>query len=141
MPTLTRWFLRAGLLYLVAGLGAMAAVAAAAAGWLGPGWLAWRPTALHLLTVGWLTQLIWGVGFWMFPIASRERPRGREAWLAAAFVLLNAGLLMRVAVEPGLRGAPWAGPALVASALAQWAAAALAAGALWPRVRAVAPGR
>ena len=141
MPSISRWYLRAGMLYLVAGLGAMAVVAAAAAGWLSPAWLAWRATALHLLTVGWLTQLIWGVAFWMFPVASRERPRGNESWMAAAFVLLNLGLLLRAAVEPSLRGAPWGGAALVASGGLQWAAALLAAGALWPRVRAAGPAR
>jgi len=141
MPLLARLYVRAGLLYLVAGLGVMAAVSAAAAGWLAPGWLAWRPTALHMLTVGWLTQLIWGVAFWMFPVASRQRPRGREQWMVTAFVLLNLGLLLRVAVEPALRDAPWGGAALSASGALQWAAAVLAAGALWPRVRAVGPVR
>lgn len=141
MPTITRWSLRAGLLYLVAGLAAMAAVSAAGAGWLPAGWLAWRATALHLLTVGWLTQLIWGVAFWMFPTASRQRPHGREGWMAAGFVLLNVGLLLRVAVEPTLRGAAWGGAALAVSGLLQWFAALLVAAALWPRVRAAGPPR
>lgn len=139
MPAITRWSLRAGLIYLVVGLAAMAAVSAAAAGWLPSGWLSWRATALHLVTVGWLTQLIWGVAFWMFPAASRERPHGRAGLMAGALVLLNAGLLLRAAVEPASRGAAWGGGALVAAGLLQWVAAVLVAVALWPRVRAAGP--
>ena len=91
-------------------------------------------TTLHMLTVGWITQLILGVAYWMLPPASRAMPRGRPWVMPTAYVLLNAGLLLRVLLEP----APdWAatGALLVVSGLAQWVAAVLAALALWPRVK------
>jgi hypothetical protein len=37
------------------------------------GALLW-PTYLHLLVLGWLTQLIFGVAFWMFPRYSARNP-------------------------------------------------------------------
>jgi ABC-type enterobactin transport system permease subunit len=37
------------------------------------------PVYYHLLMVGWATQLIGGVALWMFPVHSRERPRGDRA--------------------------------------------------------------
>src|SRR6476660_2692413 len=36
------------------------------------------PTLLHLLVVGWITQVIFGVAYWMFPRYSAEQPRGSE---------------------------------------------------------------
>ena len=36
------------------------------------------PVYIHLLVFGWLTQLIFGVVFWMFPKFSVEKPRGSE---------------------------------------------------------------
>jgi hypothetical protein len=52
------------------------------------------PTYFHLFMVGWVTQMIFGVIFWMFPIITRQQPRGdvRLGW--AAYFLLNAGLLL-----------------------------------------------
>jgi uncharacterized membrane protein HdeD (DUF308 family) len=62
--------------------------------------LAAQPVYFHLLMVGWITQLIFGVAFWMFPKLSREQPRGSErlGWLS--FYCLNAGLLIRAIAEP-----------------------------------------
>jgi hypothetical protein len=128
-------------------MGALALLWWARAGWAGTEWLGVWPTALHLLTVGWLTQMIWGVAFWLLPPASRARPHGREGLLRAAFVLLNVGLLLRVIGEPATQWAAglgftgdladtsWAAPVLAASATAQWLACVLAAAALWPRIR------
>ena len=59
-----------------------------------------RPVYIHLLTVGWITQLIIGVGYWMFPKFSRENPRGSERLAWATFILLNVGLALRVISEP-----------------------------------------
>jgi len=125
MPTLTRWFVRAGLLYLVAALvvGLLLAAAPAAV----PAGL--RPAHLHLFIVGWITQLIFGVAHWMFPRASRERPRGNESLGWAAFVLLNAGLLLRAAAEP----LAWTGWPLVVSGVLQLLAALCWVALVWPR--------
>lgn len=63
MPTLTRWFLKAALIYLILALCAGILLSM-------PGeTLISRlfPTYIHILAPGWLTQLIFGVAFWMFP--------------------------------------------------------------------------
>lgn len=137
MPTLSRWFIKAGLTYLVIAL--VAAVLVAARPILGLG--AWvgglGPTALHLLTVGFITQLIFGVAYWMFPKKSRDAPRGSTALAAATFALLNAGLLLRAVGEPLLAVAATSAGRwlLVASAALQMAAGVTFAVNTWPRVR------
>jgi hypothetical protein len=92
--------------------------------------------AVHLLTVGWLLQLIIGVAFWMFPRHPTSPPRGDTRYGWWAFGLLNAGLLLRLLGEPWRLG--FAGPSwpLVASALLQLAGVAFAITLLWPRIRA-----
>ncbi|MGW8249659.1 MAG: hypothetical protein ACWGO1_03380, partial [Anaerolineales bacterium] len=67
MPVLTRWFLKSSLLFLV--LSALLGVLLAARAPLGlPGAIgAFNPLFFHLFMVGWVTQLIFGVVFWMFP--------------------------------------------------------------------------
>lgn len=137
MPTLSRVLLRLGFAHLVAAL-ALAALEAAGRAGLGPPALATlRPVWIHLLVVGWATQIIFGVAHWMFPRASRERPRGREAPLAAACAGLNVGLVLRALAEPlaALRPAALWGDLLLAAGLLQWAALVVLAAGLWPRVR------
>ncbi len=134
MPTVTRWFIRAGLFYLIASFllaFAMVWPGFAALPWLRAAW----PTYLHMLVVGWLTQLIFGVAYWLFPRYSAAAPRGSERLGWASLVLLNLGLLLRIAGEPlAVLGARTA-PLLVASAAVQllggWAFVANT----WPRVR------
>lgn len=127
MPALTRWFIRAGMLYLLAALIISVGLALDPAGV--PAGL--RPASLHLFVVGWITQLIFGVAHWMFPRASREHPRGREPLGWAAFWLLNAGLLLRAITEPADTPGPW----LALSGGAQLAAALCWVGLIWPRVK------
>ncbi len=137
MPTLSRWYIKTALLYLVAGLSA--AVIAAAQGPLGLplAWGAVRPLTLHLFTVGWITQMIFGVAVWMFPRATRERPRGRLPLAVAAYLLLNSGLMLRVIFEPlyTLRSSQLAGSLLVISAALQWTAGISFATYVWTRVK------
>jgi len=134
MPPLTRWLVKAALLYFLAALlmgAAMQLPFAARVPLLGVLW----PTYLHLLVMGWLTQLIFGVALWLFPRYTAEKPRGDERLGWAAFVLLNAGLLIRLVAEPRRAlGAhePWL---LFASAAAQLLAAWAFVANVWPRVR------
>ncbi|MFO7170713.1 MAG: hypothetical protein DIU80_022015 [Chloroflexota bacterium] len=95
------------------------------------------PVYYHLLTVGWLTQLICGVALWMFPPLSRERPRGDERLAWVAYGALNSGLLLRAVAEPlhGWRPHPALGWALALAALLQLLAIWLLVAALWPRVK------
>jgi hypothetical protein len=133
MPTLSRWFVRSGMFYLVAALMVgVPLVAGPALGVPGEIRLLW-PTWIHALTVGWLTQLIFGVAYWMFPRYSRERPRGSGALGWWTFALLNLGLFLRVIFEPlATFGFP-AGAWLVLSALLQLAAGVAFAFNTWPR--------
>jgi len=136
MPPLSRWFAKAGFLALALALVLELLLARPS------GMLPHLPDpvlhlgAIHLLTVGWLLQLITGVAFWMFPRHPTSPPRGdpRLGW--AALVLLNAGLALRLMGEPWHRA--WGGPLwpLQLSALMQLAAVALIVGLLWPRIRA-----
>jgi hypothetical protein len=58
------------------------------------------PVYTHLFVLGWLTQLIFGVVFWMFPNYSTEQPRRSESLGWWTYALLNIGLLLRVIIEP-----------------------------------------
>ena len=100
MPRLVRWYLKSALLYLLAGFGLQAVLAAVPLIGLSPRWMALWPTYFHLLAVGWATQLIFGVAFWMFPRMSKESPRGSYALGWFTYVTLNAGLLLRAVGEP-----------------------------------------
>jgi len=137
MPPLTRWHIKTAFISLA--LAMSVGVALALAGVLNlPAWVAYlNPAFFHLLMVGWVTQMIFGVIFWMFPIVSRARPRGNERLGWATYVLLNGGLLLRVVAEPANSVAPgggW-GWVLVASALMQWLAAVAFVVNAWPRVK------
>ena len=109
MPTLSRWFIKVGLIYFVIGLmmGSMM-LAQPVMGWTAKLQVL-RPVYLHFLFIGWVTQIIMGVGYWMFPKYSREKPRGNEKLGWVVFVLLNSGLVLRAIGEPAMILAPQAG--------------------------------
>jgi hypothetical protein len=133
MPTLTRWFLKAALIYLILTL--CAGILLALPGEpLIPGLF---PTYIHILAFGWLTQLIFGVALWMFPKYSSAKLRG-HAWLGwATFLLLNAGLILRILFEPlhSRTPSPLSGWMLVVAALLQWLAGIAFVANTWTRVR------
>lgn len=109
MPTLSRWFIKTGLLYFAIGLlmGALLLLQPVM-GW-SPKLLTLRPVYLHFLFIGWVTQLIMGVGYWMFPKQSKDKPRGHE-WLGwMVFISLNVGMVLRAFGEPLVMLAPDAG--------------------------------
>lgn len=138
MPSLTRWYIKIALVYfflaLVAGI-----FLAARQVWtnLLPS-TDLSPVYIHLLVEGWITMLIIGVAFWMFPIYTHEQPRGslRLGW--ASFILLNFGLLLRIIVEPasGMAGAShyWGG-LLAAAAVLQWLGGIAFVANIWARVK------
>ena len=137
MPPLTRWHIKSAFIYLATALLLGVALALGAVIQL-PAWLAYlSPAFFHLIMVGWVTQMIFGVIFWMFPIITRAQPRGNEKLGWATFILLNAGLLLRVLSEPlnamNPRGI-W-GWGLVISAVLQWLAAVIFVYNAWPRVK------
>ncbi|MCL4864690.1 MAG: hypothetical protein KJZ47_02275 [Gemmatimonadales bacterium] len=136
MPTVTRWFIKSGMLCLLAALAGLVAVPARAFLAIPDALLVAWPTLLHLLVVGWLTQLIFGVAFWMFPRHTRETPRGNERLMWIAWGGLNLGLVLRLVGEPRALLGGDAGVLLTASALLQLVAAGCFIRVIWPRVKA-----
>jgi hypothetical protein len=97
MPSITRWHVKLSLVSLVAALVAgIVQVVRPGAG------AALVPVYVHLLVVGWITQMIFGVAYWMFPKFSKARPRGSNQLAVAACVLLNLGVIL-VELGPGMR--------------------------------------
>jgi hypothetical protein len=137
MPTLTRWFIKSALLYLVAALLLGVLLVFRPLLNLLPVIGLLSPAYFHLFMVGWVTQMIFGVIYWMFPIITRARPRGNEQLGWATYVMLNAGLLLRVIGEPlaVVRAGSGVGWLLVISATLQWLAAVLFVVNAWPRVK------
>lgn len=136
MPVLTRLFARTSLVYLVAALVTGLLLALRSVIDLPPLVDALAPVYFHLLMLGWIAQLIFGIVYWMFPKYSREQPHGNEQLAWAVYWLLNSGLVLRVAAEPltALYGGVW-GWALVASALLQWLAGMAFVINTWGRVK------
>ena len=134
MPTLARWYIKTALAWLIAGLAAGVAIHLPITRLPSA---ALQPVYIHFLVLGWLTQLIFGVAYWMFPKVSLERPRGHESLAVAAYVLLNVGLAARGIGEPMLTLAP--GPdargLVLASAVLPWLGVMAFIANAWPRVR------
>ena len=142
MPLLSRCFLKTAMVYFVAGscLGGYLLVAVGLQHAASP---VWQPVYWHMLLVGWLMQLIFGVAFWMFPPpAGQLRPTHPSpqhfpalAWFT--YAALNGGLLLRVVVEPwhGVRPHAGLGWLLVLSAVLQVAAGWTFVITIWSRIR------
>ncbi|MEZ4413778.1 MAG: hypothetical protein R2910_12390 [Gemmatimonadales bacterium] len=136
MPPLTRWFVRSALLWFLLALATGVLLAGGVSAQVpGTTWTLPYPTYLHLLTVGWLTNLIFGVAFWMFPRYTAEHPRGsdRLGWLA--YTGLNAGLLLRLVGEPIQMSGGGSGTLLLLSAGLQLLGAWAFVLNTWPRVK------
>ncbi len=136
MPTLTRWFIKTSFVYLalalVAGL-LLAAQSLFNLTILGELFSVY----IHLLVFGWLTQLVFGVVYWMFPKYSTEKPRGNELLGWWTYGLLNVGLIMRAIAEPiqSVNPNPFAGWTLVGAAVIQFCAGLTFVLNSWNRVR------
>lgn len=136
MPPLTRWFVKTSFLYLALALIAgllvefQSILNLAALGGL-------FPVYIHLFVFGWITQLIFGVVFWMFPVYSKERPRGSETLGWWTYALLNIGLLLRAVAEPihSTNPVPLSGWMLVISAVIQFLAGLTFVVNSWGRVK------
>lgn len=95
---MSRWqvaFLRAALGWLVA-TGLLGVTVGIWPSLAGP----FRTTHAHMGVVGFFLGMVMGVAFWMLP-----RPGGikQTAWERATFLLLQAGLVLRVVSEPAWR--------------------------------------
>ena len=138
MPLLTQWFIKSALVYLTVSLLVGVALTAQGAVRLPAVVDALMPVYFHLFMVGWVTQMIFGVAYWMFPRVSKENPQGWEGLALVTYITLNVGLITRAVVEPilALRPAPVWAVALIVSAVLQWTGATVFAANTWRRVRA-----
>ncbi len=128
MPRLRVWFVRASLIYLLAGLTLGAWMLADKGIPFDPMIVAVLPIHIEFLLVGWLIQLAFGVAFWILPRYGTGAPRGNEKLVWAAFVLLNAGVLT-AALQL------WGPAALLAGRAAEIAAVGLYVAGAWGRVK------
>jgi len=130
MPFLTRTFIKTGMICLTIALmlGILLALGV-------PNGL--FPVYIHFLVFGWLTQLIFGVVFWMFPKFSVEKPRGSETVGWWTYALLNIGLLLRAIAEPiqSTQPSPFGGWMLILSAVLQFLSGLLFVINGWGRVK------
>lgn len=140
MPPIARTFVKASLVYFFVAflLGALMMLDR----WLVfSRWLRVLYTSqLHLLVVGWITQLAIGVAYWIFPRFLKEqdpRPRGSDALAWFVLATLNAGLLLRFAVEPFylLGPQPWLAALVALSGVLQALAAIGFGWIIWGRIR------
>lgn len=132
MPLIIRAFVRASLVWLTLAL--VAGVGQQIPGLAPPGL---HSVYIHLLAYGWLTQLIFGVALWMFPLYSKQAPRG-PAWLSwLCFGALNLGLAWRVVFELLHAYSPSSLTAwmLALAAGLKWLAGAAFVALIWSRVR------
>ena len=138
MPALTRWFIKTALLCFVSALLLGAAMQSRAVTAAFPALAVAWPGYIHLLMVGWITGLIMGVAFWLFPRPDRNRTAPPEQLGWTAYACLYTGLLLRLLAEPATAVDPasalrWVLPV---SGLLQLAAAVAFVLLIWPRVRA-----
>ena len=136
MPPLTRWYIKLAMVYLIAGL-LLGVLQALPAAWQPAPVALAGPAYVHLLVVGWITQMIFGVAYWMFPKYSPEAPRGGNVIAIATFAFLNLGLVLRVVVEPirAWRADALPGWLLVVAGVAQALGGIGFAINTWPRVK------
>jgi hypothetical protein len=144
MPPIARTYVKSAFVYFVAAF--LLAALMMLDRWLNVSrWLkVVYASQLHLLLVGWLTQLAIGVAYWMFPRFLKQQtphPRGSEGLAWAVLICLNVGLVMRFIVEPFYLLGPntWLAALLALSGVLQ-ALAAVGFGLLiWGRIRAMEP--
>ena len=90
----------------------------------------------HLATVGWLVNMVFGVALWMFPLpwgVTSER-RYNRTLVGVAWIGINGGLALRFAGDILANV-----PLQIASGVLQTGGILLCVGALWPRIRTLAP--
>jgi len=138
MPRLSVIAVRLSLLHLLAGF-TLGALLLAHKGVPFAPW-AWRllPGHMDLLLFGFVIQLAVGIGYWILPrYPGADAPRGRAWPVWAAVALINAGVLLALAV--GWFNLPTG--LLAAARVLEGAAAALFAAHAWGRVRPLLPGK
>ncbi len=137
MPLLTRTYLKTSLIYFFFALLLALLLASGQVANLPESIAVLRPIYLHLFVVGWISQIIFGMMYWMLPKLTKENPRG-NIWLAwATYGLINLGLIMRLVTEPlhALRPSTLWGTLLALSGVLQWLGGILLIATMWKRVK------
>ena len=141
MPTLSRYFLRGGLLCLALGMvpGGIILLQKGT-GWLPFAWIL-LPAHTYLVLIGGISQCTLGVCYWILPRVGGRTTRGNTtlAWLS--YALLNAALGLVVFHLPiqAFYGATAANLAFAGAGILQSLAALAFVLHIWPRIRASAP--
>lgn len=131
MPLISRTFIKAGMVFFA--LSMIASLAIEMGSQIIPGLI---PLFWHMLMVGWITQIIFGVSIWMFPGRNREEGFKAQLWGWLTFAFLNTGLVFRIIAEPmsvGNAAAAWR-VMLVFSAVLQVMAVGFYIIEMWPRI-------
>jgi hypothetical protein len=94
---------------------------------------AWRllPAHIEFLLMGWTVQLALGVAYWILPRFALGAPRGDERPIWAAYVCLNAGVLL-AGLGQALAAPGWV---ILMGRTAELLAAVLFASRAWPRIK------
>jgi len=130
----TRWFIKAGMIYLTSGMLLLFIDSMPLIGLE----IQLLPVYWHMIVIGWITQIIMGVSIWMFPRKRRDRQKRESVLTWSVFGLLNTGLILRFISEPfsgnetGFSAAQWI---ILLSIFLQLAAAVLYVAEIWPRVQ------
>jgi len=137
VPKLTRWYIKTSFVYFIAALVLGLSLAVRQVVDLSALISSLSPVYFHLFLVGWVTELIFGVVYWMFPKLNKKNPRGSESLNWLTYICLNIGLVMRVFGEPinALNPRIGWGWLLVFSAIFQWIAGILFVLNNWGRVK------
>jgi len=130
MPRLSVWFVRASLIFLLAGFLLGSLMLAQEGVSYCPLIMTVLPVHMEFLLIGWLVQLAMGVAFWIFPRFGMGQPRsrGNEKLIWVSFLLLNAGVLTS-ATELWVASASLVGRLLEVSAVIVYSAGT------WRRVK------
>ena len=131
MPLISRTFIKAGMIFFALSLITSLLIEMNITAL--PGLI---PLFWHMLMVGWITQIIFGVSIWMFPGRNRDEGFKAQKWGWLTFIFLNTGLMFRIVSEP------FAGPAaagfwktlLILSAILQVLAVSTYLIEMWPRI-------
>lgn len=131
MPLITRTFLKTGLIYFILALatGILLQIDSLTIP-------AYMPMFWHMLTVGWITQIIIAISLWMFPGRQKEESFRAQKWPWLTYGFLNVGLLLRFISEPMLSysDASYWKVLLTLSAILQFLAVLSYVIEIWPRV-------
>lgn len=131
MPTVSRTFVKSGMVFFVLSLVAalLLEIDTIALSSLMP--LFW-----HMLMLGWITQIIMGVSIWMFPGRNREEGFWNQKWAWLTLIFINTGLVLRLIAEPAIGYSEmqlWS-ILLVGSAVLQVAGGMTYLIEMWPRI-------